>query len=289
MPSTKTTSRTKQLIVILGSLAIIGGGCAPATTPIAPTAPQVPGSQPAAAQPTASPTIIKIPPTPTPDLPTATMQPTATSLPPTDAPAVEMLELGVPAGSEANIDGAMAADEWQPALQVDLDDENHLFLMHAGGYLFLGMRGKPEPVVSICIDQGDQVTILHSSAAIGTAVYQLGDGAWELVREFEWCCRQTADSPQAQEALSKHLQEENWVANNGLRGVPEEVEFQIAMPGDSLRLAVNAIGPPSYRSVISWPDGLGDDCSRLSMVTGPIPEQAQFSQEEWVTLSADSK
>jgi len=218
-------------------------------------------------------------------LPTPTSLPTETSLPPTDEPEIEASEIIVPAGNEAIIDGVLSADEWEPAIQIDLDDESQLFLMHAGGYLFLGRRGKPEPVTSICLDQMEQVSILHSSAAIGTAVYQLGEGVWELVREFEWCCRETTDSPQAQEALGIHLQDEGWVANNGRVGVLEEIEFQIAMPDNSLRLVVNSIGPPYYRSVLSWPKDLADDCGSLEMITGPIPEQAQFSLEEWITLS----
>ena len=280
MPSSKITTRTNNLIVIMVSSLIIGVGCAPTSTPSQPTAPQ-----PTIAQPTSTPTEILLTPTLTENIPAPTSQSTETSLPPTAEPEVEASEIVVPAGTEAIIDGVLSADEWEPAIQIDLDDESQLFLMHAGGYLYLGMRGKPEPVTSICLDQTEQVSILHSSAAIGTAVYQLGDGVWELLREFEWCCRETTDSPQAQKALGTHLQDEAWVANNGRVGVPEEIEFQIAMPDNSLRLAVNSIGPPSYRSVLSWPNDLADDCGSLEIITGPIPEQAQFSLEEWIRLS----
>jgi len=280
MPSSKITTRINSLTVIMVSCLIIGAGCGPTSTPSQPTA-----LQPTIAQPTSPPTEILLIPTLTENIPAPTSQPTETSLPPTDDPEVEASEIVVPAGTEAIIDGVLSADEWEPAIQIDLDDESQLFLMHTGGYLYLGMRGKPEPVTNICLDQTEQVSILHSSAAIGTAVYQPGDGAWELVRDFEWCCRETTDSPRAQEALSTHLQEEGWVANNGRVGVPEEVEFQIAMPDNSLRLAVNSIGPPSYRSVLSWPGDLADDCSSL----GPIREQAQFSLEEWITLSISAE
>jgi hypothetical protein len=252
-------------------------GCTPASTPPPSEAPQ-----PTFTQATTKPTINIPTPTLTIMVPTPTVQPTEIQATTTND---VQIEYAVPPGTEAVIDGVLSMDEWDAALAIDLDGESQLFLMHAGGYLYLGIQGKAEPVISICIDQKDQVSILHSSAAIGTAIYQPRDGIWERVKDFEWCCRETADSPRAQEALSQHLEQAGWVANNGLRGVPEEVEFQIAMPSDSLRLAVNAIGPPSYRSVLSWPDGLKDDCSRLSMLTGPIPEQAQFSQADWVKLS----
>ena len=161
---------------------IFGVSCSPASTP----------TQLTEAQPTAAPT--KTIPTPT---PTPAMQPTNTSLPPTDEPEGKDITVVVPPGNEAVIDGVLSPDEWGSAIQIDLVDESQLFLMHAGGYLYLGIRAKPEPVTSICVDQIDQVSILHSSAALGTAVYQLGDGVWEQIKDFEWCCRETTDSPQA--------------------------------------------------------------------------------------------
>ena len=275
MPRSSITPRLNSLTAFLVLCLIIGAGCAPTSTPSQATATQAtiaqPTSEPAIKIPTQTPTELK---------PTQTEGPTETPLPPTAAPETENLEIVVPPGTQATIDGVLSAEEWEGALQIDLDDENQLLLMHASGYLYIGMRGKPEPATNICVDQGDQVSILHSSAALGTAVYQLRDGVWERVRDFEWCCRQRTDSTQAQEVLDKHLQEEGWDANNAFRGVPGEIEYQIALPDDSLRLAVNTIEPPSYRSVLSWPKGLEDDCSRL----GPIPEEAQFSQDEWATL-----
>jgi hypothetical protein len=191
----------------------------------------------------------------------------------------------VPAGIEAIIDGVLSPDEWESAIQIDLEDEGQLFAMHAGGTLYLGVRAKPEPVTSICIDQGEQVSILHSSAALGTAIYQWGDGVWKQVKEFEWCCRDTTDSTQAQETRQAQLLKDGWVASNGRMGNSDEVEYQIAFPADTLRLAVNSIGAPDYESVISWPADLSDDCSNPEMLTGPIPEQAGFSPDQWITLT----
>jgi hypothetical protein len=218
-------------------------------------------------------------------IPSPTQPPTETAAPPTTEPDIRGPEIAVPAGSEAIIDGVLMPEEWEDAIELDMEEGYQLFLMHAGGYLYIGVRGKPEPVTSICLDQGKEVSILHSSAAIGTALYELGHGVWDLVRDFEWCCRETDNSPQAKESLSRHLQEEGWTANNGLTGVQEEVEYQILLPGDSMRLAVNSIGQPNYRTVHSWPGNLVDDCSRLSMITGPIPEEAQFSIGGWAALS----
>ncbi len=275
MASIKIATRFNLIVVVLCSGLILGVSCVPTLTP----------TQPPVSQSTSAPTISQPTLTPTKNVLTPTLQPTQTILPPTSEPKEKDLDIVVPPGIEAVIDGILAPDEWESAVQIDLVDGSQLFLMHANGYLFLGIRAKPEPVTSICVDQIDQVSILHSSAALGTAVYQLGDGVWEQIKDFEWCCRETTDSPQAQEALQRHLLQDGWVANNGRRGNSDEVEFQIAMPEDELRLAVNSIGAPNYGTVISWPETLGDDCSSLDMIGGPIPEQAQFSVEEWITVT----
>jgi len=266
MDRSKSTIRVFNLVLIMSLSLIIGVGCAPTPTP----------SQPTEAQPTLTPTKI---------IPTPTMQPTSTPLPPTDEPGGKEITVVVPPGSEAIIDGVLKPEEWESALRVDLVGGEQLFMMHEGGYLYLGIRAKPEPVTSICVDQSDRVSILHSSAALGTSIYQQGATNWEQIKDFEWCCRDTTDSPQAQEARQKHLLQYEWVASNGRMGNPDEVEYQIAMPDDSLRLAVTSIGAPNYSSVISWPEDLVDDCSSLDMIGGPIPEQAQFSVEEWITLT----
>jgi len=197
-------------------------------------------------------------------------------------------EIAVPGGNEAKIDGVLSPEEWDPAYQTELAGGGELLLMHNDGYLYLGVRAKPEPVTSICVDQGDQISILHSSAALGTATYQGGVDGWEKVRDFEWCCRETADSPQALENLSEQLEQDNWVASNGRMGAAEEVEFKIGMPDGLLRLAVTSIGAPDYEDIAWWPLDMSDDCRNPRMIRGEIPDQAQISVDDWMTLTAST-
>jgi hypothetical protein len=76
------------------------------------------------------------------------------------------------------------------------------------------------------------------------------------------------------------------VANNGNMGVPEEVEYQLAMPEGELRLAVAFLGPPRFDSVAAWPAELDDGCRQLELITGPIPTRLQFAPETWVVVQA---
>jgi hypothetical protein len=228
---------------------------------------------------------------------TAAITPIATkeSLPPTTPPTIPPLEptelsgsegqiISVPRGNEVTIDGVLSPGEWEPAYQAELAGGGDLLLMYGDGYLYLGVRAKPEPVTSVCVDQGDQVSILHSSAALGTATYQQGDQGWEKIRAFDWCCRETSDGPQAQASQSEQLRRDDWVANNGRMGTAEEVEYKIFIPNGSLRLGVTSIGAPDYEDMAWWPSDMDDDCRSLRMIQGEIPDRAQFSVENWMTL-----
>jgi hypothetical protein len=267
MRSFKITKFVFMVVVLMLFGVVFGVGCAPAQTTSPP--------------PTVILTLI-----PTKEIQTPTLNPTNTPLKPTEIPESEDLKISVPGGNEATIDGVLSTEEWEPAYQAELAGGGELLLMQRAGYLFLGVRAKPEPVTSICVDQGDRISILHSSAALGTASYQPGADSWEMIRDFEWCCRETVDSPQAQEHLSVQLEQDNWLASNGRMGAAEEVEFKIGMPDGTIRLAVTSIGAPDYEDIAWWPPEMADDCRSLSMIQGSLPEQAQFSVDNWRTLTA---
>ena len=204
-----------------------------------------------------------------------------------ETPATAGLVVDVPLGSSPVLDGILEPGEWAGALQDKLSDGSELFLMHDGEYLYVGIRAsaKGSGVGSICIDRGEQVAILHSSAALGTSIYEKDGAEWQQIQEFTWRCRDTGSSAAAQKERSEFLQAEGWLANNGRMGVPEEVEYQIAMPEGGLRLAVTFLGPPGFDSVAAWPQDLGDDCQNIKLITGPIPERLQFSPQTWMTVS----
>jgi hypothetical protein len=196
------------------------------------------------------------------------------------------LSLEIPRAEQPILDGIISPREWSGAYQTELSGGGELLLITADGYLFLGIRGKPEPVISICLDRGREVAILHSSAAIGTAIYKQGENTWDQVQGFTWSNRFTTNSPEAQSAREANLKRDGWAASTGRMGTPEDVEYQIAIPAGFLRLAVSAIGAPDYEEVAIWPADAADDCGNIQFLGGPIPESAQFSPEDWMTVTA---
>ena len=190
----------------------------------------------------------------------------------------------VPAGTSPTIDGTISPGEWDGAAVADFADGSQLFLMQAGHYLNLGIRAIESGMIAgnVFIQRGDEILILHISAALGTAVYQQSEDGWYQVQDFTWRCRNTSNSDAARTERAEFLAEEGWLAANSLMGTPNELEYQIKIPDQDFRLAVVYIkATPPYEE-IPWPALLVDDCIRPN--PGGLPLELWFSPEQWARL-----
>jgi formylglycine-generating enzyme required for sulfatase activity len=225
--------------------------------------------------------------------PTATNQPsplpptiTPTEIPPPTISAD--LIINIPNGNPPALDGTISPDEWNAARQELFSDGSEVLLMHHGGFLYAGIRANPPDMIvgNIFIDQGDQVSILHSSAALGTAIYEKRSDTWEQIQDFLWRCRSTSNSASATAEREAFLQDEHWIANNSRMGTPQELEYKIAMPTGSLRLAVTFTRSSELRERPYWPVNLEDDSTKQPQ--GKYPTSMQFSPATWMTVMADN-
>ena len=110
--------------------------------------------------PTTIPTITALPsPVPSPT-PTATLQPVGAAL-------------TIPHGQAPIIDGTLSAGEWEAALVAPLPDGGKLFFLYAEGYVYVGIQANTDDMIvgNIFIDRREDIAILHTSAALGTAIY----------------------------------------------------------------------------------------------------------------------
>jgi len=222
--------------------------------------------------------------------PTPVSSDTSSPAPPTKAPTpiAGQTTVSVPRGKPPTIDGTISPGEWDNAVIETFSDGSELLLMHGEGYLYLGIRAStPEMIVgNIFIEQGDKITILHSSAALGTAIYQKEADRWQQTQEFVWRCRNTSDSEAAQAERAAFLQEEHWVAANSRMGTPNELEYQIEVTNVSLRTAVSFIRGSNPNAKIPWPNDLDDDC--IKPTPGGMPAQYHFSPDKWATIDMPS-
>jgi len=217
--------------------------------------------------------------------PTAVITPTETEAPP---PTVSTdLIVNIPNGSPPTLDGTISPEEWNEAKQELFSDGSELLIVHHEGYLYLGIRANTPGMIvgNIFIDQEDQVSILHSSAALGTAIYEKRSDTWEQTQAFSWRCRSTSNSPSAIAEREEFLQQDDWVANNSRIGIPQELEYKIAMPNGSLRLAVTFTRASDISTRIYWPVSLEDDCTKQPQ--GEYPTIMQFAPSTWMTVLVD--
>jgi len=218
---------------------------------------------------------------------TAALQPQPASTP-TEFPVEEEIPLPslvirVP-GSDAPLpvlDGIISPGEWDQAAVSLFEDGSELLLMHADGFLYLAIRSNgPEMIVgNIYLQRGEKVSVMHSSAALGTAKFAWHDGAWMRTQNFTWRCRDIGFSDAAQAKRADFLQQEGWVAAISRMGTPNELEYKIGLTEEISALAVNILQELTPNP---FPAGLADDC--VQAFPGGIPEEMQFSIEDWVKL-----
>jgi hypothetical protein len=178
----------------------------------------------------------------------------------------------------------MAPGEWDQARVEAFADDSELFLMYDGDHLYLGIRSNtPEMIVAnVFMNQGDTIRILHTSAALGTAVYQRGSEGWQQTQAFNWHCRRTDNSDAARAERDAFFHNEGWVSINSRMGMPNELEYRIKVPDGPLRLAVNYIRASEPAKKIPWPGDLDDDC--VKPTPGGLPAQMHFSPDRWAAI-----
>jgi len=189
-----------------------------------------------------------------------------------------------PAGIAPSIDGTFSPGEWDGAMSLPLTNGGELMIVHNDGYLYLGIRSRDMGFGSICTTNDDQVSVLHSSAGLGTAIFERDGDDWLRTQQFSYCCWGAPESE-----VADFLQREGWVASLGTQGVPKEMEYQIEMKDGALTLAVVYVDDFSFESALYWPENLNDDCLGLALTADDPPERLTFSPDSWVSIIAETE
>ena len=261
----RVTMQTKALLL---ALAFLVAACGSSDSPSASTAPPTTVASSTSAPPT----------TPA----TTSAPPSTTSTTTTSAPTTTIAEVApvvtVPRAEPPTIDGVIAPEEWTEAAAFGMSDGATVYFLHNDETLYVGVAGHTRRAVNVVIASADSVSILHSSAALGSALYARSGSAWELVHGFTWCCRRLADESE-REAL---FADEAWYANIGDTGDPGVVEYAIAIPWQDVSLAISSVRSETYRGF--WPAGLSREAQ--DQLVGVPPQDREYNIEEWGTLSA---
>jgi Tol biopolymer transport system component len=186
----------------------------------------------------------------------------------------------VPAGLPVTLDGILGDKEWGDALATPISDAVTLYLKYVDGTLCLGVRAPEMGVGNLLIAGGDSVRILHSSAALGTAVYEPAGDAWRLKTNFVWRCRSLGASEVANAERKQFLETDGWLASTAYMGNRGDLEYQIAVDVEPVQIAFLWLPVSDPRSVLSWPANIRQDAT-----PGPVPTVAHFDVSEWATVT----
>lgn len=186
--------------------------------------------------------------------------------------------LAVPSGTAPLLDGVLSKDEWSDALELPLADDTSLYVKHAEGSLYLGVRTAPgaQVVGNVYIAREEAVEILHVSHALGSATYRLEEAAWVLETPFVWSCRALGFSDIAVAERDAFLEENGWLATVVNLGVTEHMEYRIAIEGETMRMLFRFDVHRDAQEVLTWP--LDTD---VGIDPGPLPQEAAFRTDRW--------
>jgi hypothetical protein len=197
----------------------------------------------------------------------------------TAAPPGRILE--VPSGEAPMIDGIIGTGEWDSATSTIMTDGSPVHWMFTDETLYVALDGGAVGAVNLAIATGDEIWILHSSAALGSALYVHEGSTWTLSHAFNWCCRSTTDDTDRRNLLD----EESWQANIGFTGDVGVVEYEVAVPWVGGLVAVSyqtEASDPAY-----WPADLSGEAE--ADLIGPWPEAEEFNLDEWYLLEATNE
>jgi hypothetical protein len=192
--------------------------------------------------------------------------------------------VSVPATDKAPvIDGKVDPIEWKIATRVVLgNNEGQALLMHDDAFLYVGLIGSKPGIGSLCVRGRTGVRILHASAALGTAAFEVDKGKWNLTRTFTWTNRDTGTSEAALADRKKMLSTEGWFANTTPTAAPER-EFQVPIRGQKeVPLILGFVTyTPDEQKLYYWPATNEDDCSDVELASGFTGRDFAFDPTKW--------
>ncbi len=216
---------------------------------------------------------------------TATSKPTSTLPDPTETLSITPTDqVPDPVSGFPEIDGIISPGEWDHARVEAFSDGSELLLLQNGSTLYLAIRSStPEMIASnVFIQHGDMIKIMHTSAALGTAIYQKNETVWQQIQNFSWCCRTPGNGEAVRSERAAFLEREGWVAAISRTGTPNELEFRIELQGESVQLAVNILRSSNPAEKAIFPIGLDDDT--ITPTPDGLPAEMHFSPEKWLNI-----
>jgi len=203
------------------------------------------------------------------------------------AAAPDPARIRVPHADAPKIDGKVDRKEWRISTRVQLTrNQGYAMLMHDEEYLYVALVGTNPGIGSLCIRSGKGVRVLHASAALGTAAFELDEnGKWKMTRGFNWSNREVSDVRVATAERNTMLSKSNWFANTSATASRER-EYQLKI-GNAKELAMVlafVTYTPKEQKVNYWPERILDDCGDVELASGYTDREYKFEPDTWGTI-----
>jgi hypothetical protein len=204
------------------------------------------------------------------------------------AEAQEQNSVQVPRGPSVTIDGRVDDAEWRNALRIEHPAGTVVRLLRDAEHLYLGFTSERPGFASLCLARGNDVHVLHASAALGAVTYRPVGDAWQSGdTAFRYDMRNTALDETASSQRTAYLNENGWVASTARMGNDgRSQEMQIAFSRFPLPFSL-ALGRWLFTSSIeSWPATITDHegCISQQLVMGSVPQGILFKTPFWIRV-----
>ena len=193
----------------------------------------------------------------------------------------------IPQDNSPWIDGTLSPGEWDGTREESFKGGSQLFLQTDSKYLYLGIRSNFAGMLmgNVFIQRGDTISVLHISAALGTAIFQRGKEDWQLIQDFTWQCRDAGNSQAALDERNAFLEQEGWLGSISYMGTPEELEYQIELTAEPMHLFVVFESLDYAGLKFIWPTRVVDHSGELTH--GDPTSSLSLTTEEWAEISVN--
>lgn len=192
-------------------------------------------------------------------------------------------QLALPRAATPIVDGTAGEDEWKAAWRSTQRDTT-LLLLHDGEDIYAAVKSPVIAITSIYVARGDELKILHASAAIGEAVYRRDSaGEWRLQTKFGFTRYKSSEDILARGKT--FFDDHGWLSSHMRLGAPGDTEFRLRGRSlDGARVAVTYYDPERRNVLFAYPQGLTGDVVAHEIQAGYTPEVLKIQPESWVTL-----
>lgn len=190
----------------------------------------------------------------------------------------------IPKSNSPNIDGTIGNNEWKSAVTFTIGGVSQLYLMHDGGYLYIGIKGIFEPWGHLYLRSRSEVSIYHCTSALGKVLYkQERSGLWNTSRKYNWKMK---NDEVTRDGLQRFGNEDSWVASKEFASDNRELEFKISLKNFDVNSFYFAIVCGlKEKKFIKWPNSLNDGTLKIEYLTGHNPINLKFNFDQWGNLN----